>query len=223
MTGGMSVTEDISTGDPGRSAVDPRAGRRRRRLGRGAARRLRDLRQPCRRRLRSFSRSGRVRRGVYANIVDMRALRRQRQHGARRRRGRRRRVLGRRRGSASSSVSTSPSPRSPATESAACSPTAAASTPMAAASAIARPSKSATRRSRRTWSSRAPGLPPFVLAIGYWRGGGVYMSNGYLAHAGLHRRGERGLRRPAHGHARASPTWRAASRRRSATPTRSKT
>ncbi len=26
----------------------------------------------------------------------------------------------------------------------------------------------------------APGLPPFVLAAGYWRGGGVYMSNGYL-------------------------------------------
>lgn len=26
----------------------------------------------------------------------------------------------------------------------------------------------------------APGLPPFVLAMGYWRGGGVYMSNGYL-------------------------------------------
>ena len=26
----------------------------------------------------------------------------------------------------------------------------------------------------------APGLPPFVLAGGYWRGGGVYMSNGFL-------------------------------------------
>ncbi len=26
----------------------------------------------------------------------------------------------------------------------------------------------------------APGLPPFILAAGYWRGGGVYMSNGYL-------------------------------------------
>jgi hypothetical protein len=26
----------------------------------------------------------------------------------------------------------------------------------------------------------APGLPSFVLASGYWRGGGVYMSNGYL-------------------------------------------
>jgi hypothetical protein len=26
----------------------------------------------------------------------------------------------------------------------------------------------------------APGLPPFVLALGYWRGGGVYVSNGYL-------------------------------------------
>lgn len=26
----------------------------------------------------------------------------------------------------------------------------------------------------------APGLPPFVLANGYWRGGGVYMSNGYM-------------------------------------------
>jgi hypothetical protein len=26
----------------------------------------------------------------------------------------------------------------------------------------------------------APGLPPFVLAAGYWRGGGLYMSNGYV-------------------------------------------
>ena len=26
----------------------------------------------------------------------------------------------------------------------------------------------------------APGLPPFILATGYWRGGGVYMSNGNL-------------------------------------------
>ena len=26
----------------------------------------------------------------------------------------------------------------------------------------------------------APGLPPFLLAMGYWRGGGVYMSNGDL-------------------------------------------
>ncbi|MBN1379800.1 MAG: hypothetical protein JXA04_11265 [Gammaproteobacteria bacterium] len=26
-----------------------------------------------------------------------------------------------------------------------------------------------------------PGLPPFLLAMGYWRGGGVYISNGYLA------------------------------------------
>lgn len=26
----------------------------------------------------------------------------------------------------------------------------------------------------------APGLPGFLLAMGYWRGGGVYMSNGYL-------------------------------------------
>ena len=26
----------------------------------------------------------------------------------------------------------------------------------------------------------APGLPPFVLAQGYWRGGGVYLSNGYM-------------------------------------------
>ncbi len=26
----------------------------------------------------------------------------------------------------------------------------------------------------------APGLPPFVLALGYWRGGGLYMSNGYM-------------------------------------------
>jgi hypothetical protein len=27
----------------------------------------------------------------------------------------------------------------------------------------------------------APGLPPFLLAMGYWRGGGVYMSNGYTS------------------------------------------
>ncbi|MCR9095125.1 MAG: hypothetical protein NXI30_12975 [bacterium] len=26
----------------------------------------------------------------------------------------------------------------------------------------------------------APGLPPFVLATGYWRGGGLYLSNGYV-------------------------------------------
>ena len=26
----------------------------------------------------------------------------------------------------------------------------------------------------------APGLPPFLLTMGYWRGGGVYMSNGHL-------------------------------------------
>jgi len=25
-----------------------------------------------------------------------------------------------------------------------------------------------------------PGMPPFLLAMGYWRGGGVYMSNGFL-------------------------------------------
>lgn len=25
-----------------------------------------------------------------------------------------------------------------------------------------------------------PGLPPFLLGMGYWRGGGIYMSNGYL-------------------------------------------
>jgi len=31
----------------------------------------------------------------------------------------------------------------------------------------------------------APGLPPFVLASGYWRGGGVYMSNGYLVLKGV--------------------------------------
>ena len=31
----------------------------------------------------------------------------------------------------------------------------------------------------------APGLPPFVLATGYWRGGGVYMSNGYLVLKGV--------------------------------------
>jgi len=31
----------------------------------------------------------------------------------------------------------------------------------------------------------APGLPPFVLASGYWRGGGVYMSNGFLLLKGV--------------------------------------
>ena len=31
----------------------------------------------------------------------------------------------------------------------------------------------------------APGLPPFVLASGYWRGGGVYMSNGHLLLKGV--------------------------------------
>ena len=31
----------------------------------------------------------------------------------------------------------------------------------------------------------APGLPPFVLAAGYWRGGGVYVSNGYLSLEGV--------------------------------------
>jgi hypothetical protein len=31
----------------------------------------------------------------------------------------------------------------------------------------------------------APGLPAFVLASGYWRGGGVYMSNGYLLLKGV--------------------------------------
>jgi hypothetical protein len=31
----------------------------------------------------------------------------------------------------------------------------------------------------------APGLPPFVLASGYWRGGGVYVSNGYLLLKGV--------------------------------------
>ncbi|MBW2497544.1 MAG: right-handed parallel beta-helix repeat-containing protein [Deltaproteobacteria bacterium] len=31
----------------------------------------------------------------------------------------------------------------------------------------------------------APGLPPFVLGMGYWRGGGVYMSNGYLILKGV--------------------------------------
>jgi len=29
-----------------------------------------------------------------------------------------------------------------------------------------------------------PGMPPFLLDIGYWRGGGVYMSNGYLSFHG---------------------------------------
>lgn len=31
----------------------------------------------------------------------------------------------------------------------------------------------------------APGLPPFVLATGYWRGGGLYMSNGHLTLKGV--------------------------------------
>jgi hypothetical protein len=31
----------------------------------------------------------------------------------------------------------------------------------------------------------APGLPAFVLASGYWRGGGVYMSNGFLVLKGV--------------------------------------
>jgi len=26
----------------------------------------------------------------------------------------------------------------------------------------------------------APGMPPFLLAVGYWRGGGIYMSNGFM-------------------------------------------
>jgi hypothetical protein len=32
----------------------------------------------------------------------------------------------------------------------------------------------------RNVAEPAPGLPPFLLGIGYWRGGGVYLSNGYL-------------------------------------------
>ena len=32
----------------------------------------------------------------------------------------------------------------------------------------------------RNLAEPAPGLPRFVLATGYWRGGGIYMSNGYL-------------------------------------------
>ncbi|MCU0976367.1 MAG: hypothetical protein MUC71_08670 [Steroidobacteraceae bacterium] len=32
----------------------------------------------------------------------------------------------------------------------------------------------------RNLASPAPGLPPFVLAQGYWRGAGLYMSNGYM-------------------------------------------
>jgi hypothetical protein len=31
----------------------------------------------------------------------------------------------------------------------------------------------------------APGLPPFILTTGYWRGGGVYVSNGYLTLDGV--------------------------------------
>lgn len=32
----------------------------------------------------------------------------------------------------------------------------------------------------RNLAEPSPGLPPFLLAMGYWRGGGVYLSNGYL-------------------------------------------
>lgn len=32
----------------------------------------------------------------------------------------------------------------------------------------------------RNLAEPSAGLPPFLLAIGYWRGGGLYMSNGYL-------------------------------------------
>ncbi len=32
----------------------------------------------------------------------------------------------------------------------------------------------------RNLAEPAPGLPPFLLAMGYWRGGGIYMSNGFL-------------------------------------------
>ncbi len=32
----------------------------------------------------------------------------------------------------------------------------------------------------RNLAEPSPGLPPFLLRMGYWRGGGVYMSNGYL-------------------------------------------
>jgi hypothetical protein len=32
----------------------------------------------------------------------------------------------------------------------------------------------------RNVAEPAPGLPPFVLAMGYWRGGGLYMSNGNM-------------------------------------------
>lgn len=32
----------------------------------------------------------------------------------------------------------------------------------------------------RNVAEPAPGLPGFLLAMGYWRGGGVYMSNGYM-------------------------------------------
>jgi len=32
----------------------------------------------------------------------------------------------------------------------------------------------------RNLAEPSPGLPPFLLAMGYWRGGGLYLSNGYL-------------------------------------------
>lgn len=37
----------------------------------------------------------------------------------------------------------------------------------------------------RNLAEPAPNLPPFLLAMGYWRGGGVYMSNGYLQLQGV--------------------------------------
>ena len=97
ITGGHSVAENISASNP-QPAVDARARRRRRRVGRGAPVELPAARQPRRGRFRFVARPRRVRR---------RGVRRHRAHGALRREwqlrpgrgsGRRRRVLGGRRG-----------------------------------------------------------------------------------------------------------------------------
>ena len=37
----------------------------------------------------------------------------------------------------------------------------------------------------RNLAEPSPNLPPFLLAMGYWRGGGLYMSNGYMDLQGL--------------------------------------
>jgi len=37
----------------------------------------------------------------------------------------------------------------------------------------------------RNLAAPSPSLPPFLLAMGYWRGGGLYMSNGYMELQGV--------------------------------------